>query len=238
MTEGNKFLGEQAVSLFYRPESEPNHVFDQDFGENSRKYVKDLGATLLTRKEANDIWFQGLFDLLCAEMDHCWPHYECLPLFDYINVPLPFNPEEHFEKFIDGKSISSLVEQQVNANFHAQKYLFAASPMECVAISFETFSYELLQSVSYAASASFVLFDENLNQCFIFDDLLYLTVYSRSRELAKLQFCEKPDAHWVDYFNANCIEGMLPREQESFDIMNRIHIPRLPGVKKLAFTDG
>ena len=219
-------------SKFFHAGSLTDYATSQ-FWQETRENLARLGAKLLTVEEANGIFFQRFFDSLCTGQSTDWPMYDCLPESDYIHIPIPYELDEHDERKIGGEFVENLIETHVKEHFSKQKYLFSGDQRECLALQFDSFSYDILHEIfSGHMTTPFVLFDENLDQCVLFHFDLCITVYSRTHKMKNLKFGGKPDSFWIDFFNENFVRG-IPREiQKQIFLVNRDYVPRLPGVQK------
>lgn len=206
-----------------------------------QKYIKELsylGCKFLELDEANNIGHGKLFDTLSTSQEKLWTMKTALPLApnkERINIPFPYDAIEHEDHKIGKNSISSIVENYINENFSEEKFLFSTIEENFIAISFSKFSYDILECIySGNLTTPFVIFDENVNDCFIVDFELCINIMSLNN-FASNEFAEIEFSDILEYFRENFIECVTHGNQHHLNMINVNFVPRIEGLSNFTF---
>jgi hypothetical protein len=219
---------------FYRPDADIQFQID-DFWKSDRERLANLGCRFLSIEEANRVGFCALFDLLIQYNQSFGEIFDCLPRQDpdFTHAPIPFSYEEHDKQFIDRSDLQTLIERHVNNNYAARKFLFLCKPNICIALEFDHFCYEIIHAMSTGWANDWILIcDENTDQGIFFCEDGGMSFYSRRSAARCENFCGRPNSFWIDYFNANFVDGVAHAVQGYFDFVNVNYGSRIPNLAR------
>ena len=193
---------------------------------STRAFLADKGIRIIPYDEAHSLVPTGIFSNYVVEGGVL-----AIPNPNRINTPIPFEPMDHKEHFVDGRSLEEILENYISDNFSKKKYLFSADPNVFLAIELGIFSYSILENLYTGhMTTPIVVFDDELLHAIYFENDFAINTISIDNSCGYEVVGEMDRTFWVNYFNANFLEG-ISYGNHGVNLINKYYRKSIDGLR-------
>lgn len=193
--------------------------------DKALSFFERNGVAILTPEQAEELHVPEILDSVEVENN-----YLALPKRTMLNIPIPYEVLDHDDASINSSPLRDIITEHVNSVFLEEKYIISGRPDIFLALSFERFSYEILEEIAPGhLTTPMVLFDQSLKRIFFFEYDLAVNVYSRAPSLESERLGGKSDTEWTEYFNSHFLDGISYSETH-ISVINKYYAPVFEGV--------
>ncbi|MFZ1703475.1 MAG: hypothetical protein WAT79_03965 [Saprospiraceae bacterium] len=182
---------------------------DKDFAVR----LKALDVRFLDTAEANAVGFERLFRPEFTKQEAGRPGNDYPPLafahpdMDSVLIPFAFEDADKV-RLPNGAILADAFQLHVNQHFRGKKRIFITDWDETLAAECNYYMNEILYLMRFAhINSSFVLFGEDMEQCFIAHYEISAMIFAQRKGLG-VTFAGMSKAEWIAYFNDRYLDGM------------------------------